>query len=72
MDQDLTISEVLSDPLIMQLRQADSISYAAFAQLMQSAARVHTRQALAQLDEDRVAAFYRSADAAAQKAKTLS
>lgn len=72
MDQDLTISEVLVDPLITQLRQADSVGYAAFAQLMESAARVHTRQALAHLHEERVEAFYRSADASAKKAKTLS
>ena len=72
MEHDLTISEVLADPLIMQLRNADSISFAAFAQLMESAARVHTRQLLSHLDQQRVDAFYRSADAAAQKTKSLS
>lgn len=72
MDQDLTISEVLVDPLIAQLRRADSVGYAAFAQLMESAARVQSRQALSHLHEERVSAFYRSADAAAQKLKTLS
>ncbi|MBW6423115.1 hypothetical protein KX729_16775 [Rhizobium sp. XQZ8] len=72
MDQDLTISEVLVDPLIAQLRRADAVGYAAFAQLMESASRVHSRQLLAHLHEERVEAFYRSADAATQKAKTLS
>jgi len=72
MDQDLTISEVLVDPLIAQLRRADAVGYAAFAQLMESAARVHTRQQLSHLHEERVEAFYRSADVSAKKVKTLS
>jgi hypothetical protein len=72
MDQDLTISEVLVDPLIAQLRRADAVGYAAFAQLMESASRVRSRQLLAQLNEQRVEAFYRGADAASQKAKALS
>ncbi|WP_117193563.1 hypothetical protein [Rhizobium terrae] len=69
MEQDLTLSEVLVDPLIAQLRRADSVGYAAFAQLMESAARVHSRQLLAHLHEERVDAFYRSADAVAGKSR---
>lgn len=69
MDQDLTISEVLVDPLIAQLRKADSIGYAAFAQLMESAARIHTRQQLSHLHEERADAFYRNAEIAAQRNK---
>ena len=72
MDQDLTISEVLVDPLIAQLRRADSVGYAAFAQLMESAARVHTRKLVAHLHAERADAFYRSTDTATQKAKSLS
>ena len=37
MDRDLTVSEVLFDPLIAQMRKADAIGYASFAQFMQSA-----------------------------------
>jgi len=39
---------------------------------MESAARVHTRKLVAHLHEERVDAFYRSSEAAAQKAKSLS
>ncbi len=63
MEHDLTLSEVLVDPLIAQLRQADSIGYAAFAQLLQSAARVHTRQMLGNLQTERTDAFYSRVDA---------
>lgn len=69
MERDLSISEVLNDPLIAQLLKADAIGHAAFAQLMESAARVHMRQLLSQLNEERVDAFYRSAEIAAQKNK---
>ncbi|MCQ1571476.1 hypothetical protein NFO65_12055 [Neorhizobium galegae] len=62
-EHDLTLSEVLVDPLITQLRQADSVGYAAFAQLLQSAARVHTRQMLGNLQTERTEAFYRRVDA---------
>ncbi len=67
MERDLSVNEVLTDPLIAQLLKADSIGHAAFAQLMESAARVHMRQLLDQLNEERVDAFYRNADIAAQK-----
>ncbi|EUB96875.1 hypothetical protein PMI07_001209 [Rhizobium sp. CF080] len=63
MEHDLTLSEVLVDPLIAQLRQADAVGYAAFAQLLQSAARVHTRQMLGNLHAERTDAFYRRVDA---------
>jgi hypothetical protein len=59
MDTDLTLSEVLVDPLIAQVRKADHVGYAAFAQLLESAARVQTRQLLGHLNEERVDAFYR-------------
>ncbi len=58
MDRDLTVSEVLVDPLIAQLRKADLIGNAAFAQLMESAARVHSRRAIDNLGEERATAFY--------------
>jgi hypothetical protein len=58
MERDLTVSEVLVDPLIAQLRQADLIGHAAFAQLMESAARVHARRAINHLGEERATAFY--------------
>jgi hypothetical protein len=64
MEHDLTLSEVLVDPLITQLRQADAVGYAAFAQLLQSAARVHTRQMLGNLQTERTGAFHRRVDAA--------
>lgn len=41
MKRDLTIEDVLSDPLIAQLRQADGISVQEFTQLMRSAAEIH-------------------------------
>jgi hypothetical protein len=63
MEHDLTLSEVLVDPLIAQLRQADAVGYAAFAQLLQSAARVHTRQMLGNLQTERTDVFYRRVDA---------
>jgi hypothetical protein len=61
MERDLTVSEVLVDPLIAELRKADLIGHAAFAQLMESAARVHARQALDHLREENAAAFYDAA-----------
>lgn len=67
MEQDLTLTEVLVDPLIAQLRRADEIGFAAFAQLMESAARVHTRQLVAHVHEDRTGAFYRTVEIAASK-----
>ncbi|MGK6312528.1 hypothetical protein [Neorhizobium sp. DT-125] len=69
MKQDLTVSEVLVDPLIAQLRKADDVGYAAFAQLLQSAARVHTRQLLGQLHAERADAFYRRVDDVSEKNK---
>ena len=42
MDLDFTVSEVLDDLMIAQLNKADGISERAFAQLMQSAARVRS------------------------------
>ncbi|CDN48786.1 hypothetical protein [Neorhizobium galegae] len=63
MEHDLTLSEVLVDPLIAQLRQADAVGYAAFAQLLQSASRVYARQMLGNLQTERADAFYRRVDA---------
>jgi hypothetical protein len=63
-ERDLTVSEVLNDPLIAQMRKADSVGHAAFTQLMQSAARVHARQVVEYLREERAAAFYHAVDAA--------
>mgnify|MGYP004551718055 CR=1 FL=1 len=64
MERDLTVSEVLVDPLIAQVRKADAIGNASFAQLMQSAARVHARQVVEHLREERAAAFYHVMEAA--------
>lgn len=64
MDHDLTVSEVLVDPLIAQLRKADLIGNAAFAQLMESAARIHARRSIDTLGEERVSAFYCAVEAA--------
>ncbi|MFB9948133.1 hypothetical protein ACFFP0_04695 [Rhizobium puerariae] len=69
MESDLTVSEVLADPLIAQLRRADHIGYAAFAQFLESAARVHTRQLLSHLDKERVDTFYRQAEIAGQRSR---
>lgn len=71
MEQDLTLSEVLVDPLIAQLRRADHVGYATFAQLMESAARVHTRQLLAHLHEGRADAFYDRVNALSEKNKLI-
>jgi hypothetical protein len=40
---DLTVPEVINDPMIRILNNADRISERAFAQLMESAARVKQR-----------------------------
>jgi hypothetical protein len=64
MDRDLTVSEVLVDPLIAQLRKADLIGNAAFAQLLESAARVQARRSIDNLDEERASAFYCAIEAA--------
>ncbi|MEB2842869.1 hypothetical protein [Endobacterium cereale] len=40
MSRDLTITEAISDPLIVQLLAADNVPVAAFVQLLQSAARI--------------------------------
>jgi hypothetical protein len=58
MDCDLTLSEVIVDPLIAELRRADHIGNAAFAQLMESAARVQTRHRIELLHAARADAFY--------------
>jgi hypothetical protein len=62
MNRDLTVSEVLLDPMIAQMRKADAIGYASFAQLMQSAARVHARQVVEHLREERADAFYHAVE----------
>lgn len=45
MSGDMTISEAISDPMIVQLLQADKVPLGAFVQLLQSAARVQLAQA---------------------------
>ena len=66
MSRDLTIHEVISDPMIVQLLKADNVPVAAFVQLLQSAARIQkaeierTRLELAITDAP---AAYRSAGA---------
>lgn len=40
MSRDLTITEAISDPMIVQLLAADNVPIAAFVQLLQSAARI--------------------------------
>ncbi|MDP9838987.1 hypothetical protein J2T09_003759 [Neorhizobium huautlense] len=40
MSRDLTITEAISDPMIVQLLEADNVPMAAFVQLLQSAARI--------------------------------
>jgi len=47
MKNDLTVPEVINDPMIRILNNADQISERAFAQLMESAARVTQRGARA-------------------------
>ncbi|KGE01182.1 MULTISPECIES: hypothetical protein [Rhizobium/Agrobacterium group] len=71
MEQDLTLSEVLVDPLIAQLRKADHVGYAAFAQLMESAARVNKRRLVAHLHEERADAFYRRVDVLSEKNRLI-
>ncbi len=66
MENDLTIPEVLVDPLIAQLRLADRIGNASFAQLMESAARVHARQVTGPVDQGGVEAFYHRLDQTAE------
>jgi len=41
---DLTISEIIDDPMIHLMLDADRISHNAFAQFLESAARVHARR----------------------------
>lgn len=43
MKKDLTVPDVINDPMIRILNKADRISDRAFAQLMESAARVTQR-----------------------------
>ena len=45
MSRDLTISEAINDPMIVQLLEADNVPMAAFVQLLQSAARVQKAEA---------------------------
>lgn len=40
MSRDLTITEAISDPMIVQLLEADNVPIATFVQLLQSAARI--------------------------------
>jgi len=49
MINDMTMCEVLGDPLIRQLRRADGVSLVAFADLLQSAAS--RRNGAAPLDQ---------------------
>lgn len=43
-DEDITISEAATDPLIGQILKADGISQRAFDQLLQSAARLRANE----------------------------
>lgn len=67
MNRDLTLSEMLTDPLIGQLRKADHVGNAAFAQLMESAARVQTRNRIQHLHAERAEAFYRQLAAVSEE-----
>jgi hypothetical protein len=69
MNQDLTRSDVMSDPLISQLREADQIGNAAFAQLLESAARRQTSLMMDKLNQERADAFYRRLDIVCSKHK---
>lgn len=42
--QDMTMSEVLKDPLIRQMLRADKVSLGAFAQLLENAANERGRK----------------------------
>lgn len=44
MDDDLTIHEAAADPLINQVLRADGVPQGAFAQLLQSAARLRAAE----------------------------
>ena len=44
MGEELTIHEAAADPLINQVLKADGVPQAAFAQLLQSAARVRANE----------------------------
>ena len=58
MTDDMTIHEVVADPLIAQVLAADSISGDAFAELLASAARIQVTQKISRLHEERAEAFY--------------
>ncbi|MCJ8521191.1 hypothetical protein ABID21_004281 [Pseudorhizobium tarimense] len=58
MSSDLTISEVLSDPLIGLMLKADGLDRDAFADLLGAAARDQLQQKLSQLREQRATHFY--------------
>ena len=58
MSNDLTISEVLSDPMIGLMLKADRLDRDAFADLLSTAANDQLQQKMSQLREERAAHFY--------------
>ncbi|TWF58539.1 hypothetical protein [Neorhizobium alkalisoli] len=59
MQNDLSITDVINDPLIAQLRHADGMSAERFARLMECASNAYTANALGKLHDHRVDMFYR-------------
>ncbi|MGA1801475.1 hypothetical protein [Rhizobium sp. HT1-10] len=53
MGEELTIHEAAADPLIGQVLQADGVPQRAFAQLLQSAARLRAAELAKAIVEDR-------------------
>ncbi len=58
MATDLTVAEVLSDPLIGLMLEADGMDKAAFADLLDRVAREQLHQKMSKLQERRADMFY--------------
>lgn len=58
MKTDLTVAEAISDPLIDLMLRADGLDKAAFAELLDTAARAQLQQRLSNMQERRATDFY--------------
>jgi hypothetical protein len=65
MQNDLSLNDVINDPLIAQLRRADGMSTERFARLMICASDAYTASAIVKMHDKRVDLFYRGIGAGA-------
>jgi hypothetical protein len=63
MYNDLSFDEMISDPLVAQLRKADGVSKTDFADLMQTASRTYRESRVKAVNASQADRFYRTVGA---------